>query len=246
MYGLFGTGYIPHNIVISGDGQVLYSDSGFNQSAIVNFINEALDDLNTDVDNDGINDSEDNCIENFNPYQEDIDLDGVGDACDMCNNNIFVTGDLNGDGWKDLIDVLMLVDVLIEENENQCAIEAADINGDGIINVLDIVLYIQDLLGVNQQQAVSYLQQVLNVDEFEKLTDEFRYIGTPFLVAWPNPSNEYMWIAGNGMATIYDMMGRFVDEINIDGKYRWDTKGLPTGLYYIVNMNTRIKVTIVK
>ncbi len=91
---MFGTGYIPHNIVISGDGQVLYSDSGFNQSAIINFINQALEDLDVDFDNDGINDCEDNCIENFNPYQEDNDYDGIGDVCDQCDNNVFVTGDL--------------------------------------------------------------------------------------------------------------------------------------------------------
>ena len=246
IYGLFGTGYIPHNIVISGDGQVLYSDSGFNQPAIINFINQALEDLDVDFDNDGINDSQDNCVEYFNPYQEDIDGDGIGDVCDQCDNNVFVTGDLNGDGWHDLIDVLMLVDVLLDDNENTCAIEAADINNDGIINVLDIVLYIQGLLGGTAQQAVSYLQQTLTSDEFKKLTEEFNYIGTPFLLAWPNPSNEFMYIAGNGMATIYDMMGRIVKDINIDGTYRWDTRGLPTGIYHIANMNTRIKVTIVK
>ena len=140
---MFGTGYIPHNIVISGDGQVLYSDSGFNQSAIVNFINQALADLDVDFDNDGINDNLENCAEHFNPYQEDIDEDGIGDVCDQCDNNVFVTGDLNGDGWHDLIDVIMLIDVLLDDSENICAIEASDINGDGIINVLDIVLYIQ-------------------------------------------------------------------------------------------------------
>jgi hypothetical protein len=55
-----------------------------------------------------------------------------------------------------------------------------------------------------------------------------------------------MFIAGNGIATIYDMMGRVVKEINIDGTYRWDTKGLPTGLYHIANLNTRIRVTLLK
>ena len=50
IYGLFGTGYIPHNIVIGGDGQVLYSDSGFNQTAIISFIKEALENLDQDYD----------------------------------------------------------------------------------------------------------------------------------------------------------------------------------------------------
>ena len=55
-----------------------------------------------------------------------------------------------------------------------------------------------------------------------------------------------MFIAGNGIATIYDMMGRVVKEINIDGKYRWDTSGLPSGLYHISNLNTFLTVTLLK
>ena len=77
IYGLFGTGYIPHNIVIGGDGEVLYSESGFNQTAIISFINEGLENLDQDYDNDGINDSQDNCIENYNPAQLDDDYDGI-------------------------------------------------------------------------------------------------------------------------------------------------------------------------
>ena len=246
VYGLFGTGYIPHNIVIGGDGEVLYSESGFNQTAIINFINEGLENLDQDFDNDGINDNEDNCPYVWNFYQTDVDLDGLGDLCDQCDNNVFTTGDLNGDGWKDLIDALTLVDVLLQEGNNICAEESSDINGDNIVNVLDLILLIQELLGVNAQQAIAYLQQVLTTDEFEDITEEFHYVGTPFLLAWPNPSNEYMNIAGNGIATIYDMMGRVVKEINIDGTYRWDTRGLPTGLYHIANLNTRIRVTLLK
>ena len=43
IYGLFGLGYVTHNVVIGGDGEVLYSESGYNQTAIVNFINEGLE-----------------------------------------------------------------------------------------------------------------------------------------------------------------------------------------------------------
>jgi len=243
---LFGVGYIPHHVIIGGDGEVLYSASGYNQTAIINYINEGLEGLDQDFDNDGINDNLDNCPYVWNFSQNDIDLDGLGDLCDQCDNTVFTTGDLNGDGWKDLIDALTLVDVLLQEGDNVCAEESSDINGDNITNVLDLVLLIQELLGVNAQQAVAYLQQVLTTEEFEDITEEFHYVGTPFLLAWPNPSNEYMNIAGNGIATIYDMMGRVVKEINIDGTYRWDTKGLPTGLYHIANLNTRIRVTLLK
>ena len=35
-----------------------------------------------DIDCDGILDSNDNCVSNYNPDQEDIDFDGIGDLCD--------------------------------------------------------------------------------------------------------------------------------------------------------------------
>ena len=45
IYSLFGTGYIPHNVIIDDQGMVLYSQSGFNQSAIISIINSALENI---------------------------------------------------------------------------------------------------------------------------------------------------------------------------------------------------------
>jgi len=41
----------------------------------------------SDFDGDGIPDSLDNCVYQYNPGQEDIDGDAMGDACDNCARN---------------------------------------------------------------------------------------------------------------------------------------------------------------
>ena len=155
IYGLFGVGYIPHHIVIGGDGEVLYSASGFNQNAIVTYINQGLENLNQDFDNDGVMDNNDNCPEDYNPNQDDIDNDGDGDACDQCNNLIFTGGNIDGNESIDIIDVLMLVDVILGENEYICSFEAGDITQDGFLNVGDVIGLIQIIMDGNQQQAIS-------------------------------------------------------------------------------------------
>jgi MYXO-CTERM domain-containing protein len=87
-----------------------------------------MGDACTDTDNDGVEDSVDNCKTVANPGQEDGDGDGVGDACDNCKNTKNVDqADQDGDGVGDACDNCPAV-----KNADQ-----ADKDTDGIGDVCD-------------------------------------------------------------------------------------------------------------
>ena len=54
------------------------------------------------------------------------------------------TGDINGDGINNVLDVVSLVNCVLGDG---CDICAGDMNQDGILNVLDVVLLVNSILG---------------------------------------------------------------------------------------------------
>ena len=69
-------------------------------------------------------------------------VDGGGDCPDAG------TGDINGDGGSDVLDIVLIVNVILGGSfTDDCAGEAADINGDGSADVLDIVQIVNMILG---------------------------------------------------------------------------------------------------
>ena len=244
IYGLFGIGYVPHNVVIGGDGTLIFTDSGFNQSIIIDIIEEGLSNLVLDMDADGVMDDADNCIEDYNPNQIDVDQDGIGDICDACNNVIWTGGDVNADLELSIEDILILVDVVLGENESQCAYEAGDITMDGVLNILDVIGLVQYIFGGNRNQAMMWIQNNFTEDEFKELTKG--YFISEKVLAWPNPSNAYVNLNGSGNTKIYDITGRLVEELELSGTFRWDTKTIPSGIYNIHNNMEITTITILK
>ena len=77
--------------------------------------------------------------ENGNVYAHSLREDGTLGAVDVS-----LTGDINGDGNINILDIVMLVDHIL--NSNAFELESGDINSDGNIDVLDVVVLVSIIL----------------------------------------------------------------------------------------------------
>ena len=85
--------------------------------------------LPPDFDQDGVADSNDNCIEVPNPDQYDSNADGFGNACDA---------DINNDLFIDFFDVGLLKQVFLTNSQSPNWNPDADFNNDDMVDFLDL------------------------------------------------------------------------------------------------------------
>ena len=78
--------------------------------------------------------------ENGNVYAHSLREDGTLGAADVS-----LTGDINGDGNINVLDIVMLVDHIL--NPDASELESGDINSDGNIDILDVVALVSIVLG---------------------------------------------------------------------------------------------------
>ena len=81
-----------------------------------------------DVDNDGVLDHKDNCVERYNHLQVDSDGDGYGNWCD---------GDFDNNGTTDGADFIVMRGCLAAQKLAVC-----DTNSDGQVNAEDYWLWL--------------------------------------------------------------------------------------------------------
>jgi len=170
LYGAYGDGYVPYNVILDQDMTVRYSTSGFNQTAVRNQIVYWLSQISTDNDGDGIANDQDNCPDDYNPDQSDIDGDGIGDVCDPCPNSP-QPGDVNGDGSILVNDIVRLVSIILGTGDpaTECEWEGGDVNNDTRINVADIVWIVYTILHSGEKIDFSATPLPLMIDFPEEI-----------------------------------------------------------------------------
>lgn len=72
----------------------------------------------------------------------------------------FMMGDVNGDGYVNVTDVVLIIDQILEKNPKNFNAAAADVNFDGYINVTDVVLVIDAILGKTDLNRAAAMENV--------------------------------------------------------------------------------------
>jgi formylglycine-generating enzyme required for sulfatase activity len=129
---------LHHSLALLGSGEVVCWGLGTpcaplkNSGSVVRLAagwDFSLALLASDTDQDGVDDSLDNCPFRWNPDQFDSNGDGIGNACETC------AADLNGDGLVNSSDLPLFLNAW-----GQTGVSTADLDGDGIVGSADLTM----------------------------------------------------------------------------------------------------------
>ena len=108
--------------------------AGYRQVVDEDGIGDACDTIvrRPDYDDDGVENSLDNCVTVANPAQQDSDGDGIGDACEGPYE--WIRGDANRDGRIDISDPISVLGFLFGSSVTPCQ-AAGDANDLSLIHI---------------------------------------------------------------------------------------------------------------
>ena len=101
----------------------------------------------------------------FNTFEE----------CDIQCSNYSALGDVNNDGYINVIDVVSIVNIVLSED---VYIEYSDLNFDGLINVIDVVALVN--LIVSSENETRHTWQIINEDILTPKCANCHYQGSFF------------------------------------------------------------------
>ena len=79
-------------------------------------------------------------------------------------DNFANVGDVNGDGYIDVVDIMGIVNYILGESHSSFEANAADVNGDGYIDVVDIMGLVNKILG-NASSSAKFLRNQMRETE---------------------------------------------------------------------------------
>ncbi len=127
--GISGNMYCSEYGTNNLGGNPLFSDPQNNNFSLQSN-SPCIDAGTTDIDGDGIEDN--------------TDYYGIAPDMGAYEYESSISGDLNGDGLLNILDIIILANMILDGEYNIIA----DLNEDGVVNILDIVIYVNIILSI--------------------------------------------------------------------------------------------------